>query len=322
MWCVFERQGFDGIATLLMIATDVEGIFRVSGSAKRIKELQSLFDSPPTYGKTLDWDGFNVHDAANVFRRYINHLPEPIIPHDYYFAFRKPLEAENRDNEETIRTYQRLIGDLPKLNGQLLLYILDLLAVFAENSTANLMPATNLAAIFQPGLISHPDHDMNPQEYKVSQEVLIFLIEHQDRFLPIQAVRRDPRERSPLRAQPTKQGSAPPAKYSGTHLAADVPPPHEIKIPRRRTTPRGRTDASTFLPGKVLRRHRSSRTPQSPRLGVDEVEPRRVSEGNEPSSPIGEEDEEPTVDTIPRRNTAPRQLVRDNSYEEGREDGN
>jgi hypothetical protein len=72
-------------------ATDVEGIFRVSGSAKRIKELQSIFDSPPTYGKTLDWDGFNVHDGANVFRRYINHLPEPIIPYDYYFAFRKPL---------------------------------------------------------------------------------------------------------------------------------------------------------------------------------------------------------------------------------------
>jgi len=63
----------------------------VSGSAKRIKELQSIFDSPPTYGKSLDWDGFNVHDAANVFRRYINHLPEPIIPYDYYFAFRKPL---------------------------------------------------------------------------------------------------------------------------------------------------------------------------------------------------------------------------------------
>ena len=63
----------------------------MSGSAKRIKELQALFDSPPGYGKQLDWDGFNVHDAANVFRRYINHLPEPIVPFDYYFAFRKPL---------------------------------------------------------------------------------------------------------------------------------------------------------------------------------------------------------------------------------------
>jgi len=55
------------------------------------------------------------------------------------------------------------------------LYILDLLAVFAENSIQNLMPASNLAAIFQPGLLSHPDHDMNPQEYKVSQEALEFL---------------------------------------------------------------------------------------------------------------------------------------------------
>jgi hypothetical protein len=219
--------------------------------------------------------------------------------------------------EETIKTYQKLIGELPKLNGQLLLYILDLLAVFAENSTANLMPAANLAAIFQPGLISHPDHDMDPQEYKVSQEVLIFLIEHQDRFLPDQAVRRDP-----LLARPAAKPSAPPAKYTGTRLSTTAPLPQEIKIPRRRTTPR-RTEASPiFLPGKVLRRHRSSRTPQSPKLVVDDTEPRRVSEGNEPSSPIGEEDEGPSItEGISRRQSSPRRLVRSASFEAGRDDG-
>jgi RhoGAP domain len=218
--------------------------------------------------------------------------------------------------EETIKTYQKLIGELPKLNGQLLLYILDLLAVFAENSTANLMPATNLAAIFQPGLISHPDHDMDPQEYKVSQEVLIFLIEHQDRFLPNQAVRRDP-----LLSKPAVK-PAPPAKYSGTHLSTSAPLPQEIKIPRRRTTPR-RTEASPiFMSGKVLRRHRSSRTPQSPKLVVDDTEPRRVSEGNEPSSPIGEEDEgPPTTDSKSRRKSSPQRLVRSASFEAGRDDG-
>ena len=92
MWSLLEGKRFALPQEIrLTIATDVEGIFRVSGSAKRIKELQTIFDSPPTYGKTLDWDGYNVHDAANVFRRYINHLPESIIPHEYYFAFRKPL---------------------------------------------------------------------------------------------------------------------------------------------------------------------------------------------------------------------------------------
>lgn len=45
------------------------------------------------------------------------------------------------------------------------------------------MTAENLSAIFQPGLINHPSHDMSPEEYATSQEVLVFLINHQDNFL-------------------------------------------------------------------------------------------------------------------------------------------
>jgi hypothetical protein len=45
------------------------------------------------------------------------------------------------------------------------------------------MTAANLAAIFQPGIISHPSHDMAPSEYRLSQDVLIYLIENQDNFL-------------------------------------------------------------------------------------------------------------------------------------------
>ena len=80
-------------------------------------------------------------------------------------------------------TYQRLITELPPLNRQLLLYILDLLAVFSSKSDLNRMTAANLAAIFQPGIISHPNHDMAPSEYRLSQDVLIYLIENQDNFL-------------------------------------------------------------------------------------------------------------------------------------------
>lgn len=45
------------------------------------------------------------------------------------------------------------------------------------------MTSPNLAAIFQPGMLSHPLHDMSPREYRLSQDVLIFLIENQDSFL-------------------------------------------------------------------------------------------------------------------------------------------
>ncbi|KPI43191.1 Rho-GTPase-activating protein 5 [Cyphellophora attinorum] len=180
-------------------ATDVEGIFRLSGSAKRIKDLQTAFNSPDRYGKGLDWTGYTVHDAANILRRYLNQLPEPIVPLDFYERFRDPLRPyatkSTGDNEAqpidmtieqhgaAVVAYQKLITELPPLSRQLLLYILDLLAVFASKSDMNRMNAANLAAIFQPGIISHPQHDMAPTEYRLSQDVLIFLIENQDNFL-------------------------------------------------------------------------------------------------------------------------------------------
>lgn len=181
-----------------IIATNVEGIFRLSGSEKRIKELRTIFDSPDRYGKGLDWAGYTVHDAANVLRRYLNQLPEPIVPLALYHQFREPLRghtmqavgdsegtqlADHFDIGKAIATYQQLITELPPLNRQLLLYILDLLAVFASKSDENRMNSQNLAAIFQPGMLSHPDHDMAPPEYRLSQDVLIFLIENQDHFL-------------------------------------------------------------------------------------------------------------------------------------------
>ncbi|KAI0180143.1 RhoGAP-domain-containing protein [Hypoxylon sp. FL1284] len=179
-------------------ATGIEGIFRLSGSEKRIKELKTQFNSPDRYGKGLVWDGYTVHDAANVFRRYLNDLPEPVVPLDLYERFRDPLRGhtkqavgdtegsqlvDNFDEADAIVKYQQLITELPPLNRQLLLYILDLLAVFAAKAEENRMTAQNLAAIFQPGMLSHPQHAMAPEEYRLNQCVIIFLIENQDHFL-------------------------------------------------------------------------------------------------------------------------------------------
>lgn len=179
-------------------ATEVEGIFRLSGSEKRIKELKLAFDSPDRYGKGLVWDGYTVHDAANLLRRYLNDLPEPVVPLELYEKFRGPLRGhtkqavgdiegtqlvDNFNEAEAIDKYQGLIKILPPLNRQLLLYILDLLAVFAAKADENRMTAQNLAAIFQPGMLSHPNHAMAPEEYRLNQCVIIFLIENQDHFL-------------------------------------------------------------------------------------------------------------------------------------------
>lgn len=111
---------------------------------------------------------------------------DPLRSHQVQAVGDKDAQAQETggfDPEAAIRTYQQLIKDLPPLNRQLLLYILDLLAVFASKADINRMNAENLAAIFQPGLLSHPLHDMKPQEYLLSQNVLVFLINNQDSFI-------------------------------------------------------------------------------------------------------------------------------------------
>lgn len=321
-------------------ATKTEGIFRVSGSARRIKELQAILTDPKqNFGKDLDWTPYTVHDAANILRRYLNHLPEPIIPLRFYEKFRNPLfkypsviehlqggnaisattppssaaispliktvedatagvgtapiplipsavspletskspqlihselptveetidepiientstsssqvideksqtsktgeptvaptvtsevgkesktdttfssnseviamtddfvnskeetklpfkvspnlsaksveeSTLKRETQLAIKDYCELIDQLPILNQQLLLYILDLLYTFSKESEYNLMPAVNLASIFQPSILSHPNHNMSPQQYHLSRAVTQFLIEN------------------------------------------------------------------------------------------------------------------------------------------------
>jgi hypothetical protein len=76
------------------IATEVTGIFRVNGSARRMRELQAAFETPPRvrfaiiqcfdpclarsqYGKSMDWskETYTTHDVASVFRRYLTQMP-------------------------------------------------------------------------------------------------------------------------------------------------------------------------------------------------------------------------------------------------------
>lgn len=74
-----------------------------------MKELQDIFDRPPSYGKDVVWGPWSVHDAANVLRRYLNQLPvrlcsdavsatmlirffqEPVVPAELYEDFRNAL---------------------------------------------------------------------------------------------------------------------------------------------------------------------------------------------------------------------------------------
>ena len=83
--------------------------------------------------------------------------------------------------EERIQAFQHLIQHLPIPHQHLLLYLLDLLSLFASNAVETKMDAASLAIVFAPGILSHPQHH-SPVQYRISQRVLEFLIEFQALF--------------------------------------------------------------------------------------------------------------------------------------------
>jgi GTPase-activating protein SAC7 len=156
-----------------------------------------VFDSgipPNRYGKGLNWTGYTAHDAAGTLLRYLKTLPEPVIPWSEYAAFTAPLrltwipgvfpyEMSMEDHRVAVVAYQRCIVAMASLNRQLLLYLLDLLAVFASKADLNQMTPARLVAHFQPGLLAKPPAEMTVEDHEVAALVMVFLIENQDNFL-------------------------------------------------------------------------------------------------------------------------------------------
>lgn len=89
-----------------------------------------------------------------------------------------------RDIKAAIKEYEVLFTQLSDDSKQLSIYLLDLLSLFSQQSDQNLMTARNLASIFQPSILSHPDHDMDPKEYELSRLVVEFLIDYSYKLLP------------------------------------------------------------------------------------------------------------------------------------------
>ncbi|KAF4624776.1 hypothetical protein G7Y89_g13393 [Cudoniella acicularis] len=178
--------------------TTSEDIFARNGSAVRVHELEMRFDTPgpdQNYGRKLDWTGYSVYEAATCLLRYLKRLPEPVIPYEFYDKCTSILGPTVYENDEgydrnafsidvAISTLQQHIAEFPPLNRQLLLYLLDAIAVFIEKSNTNKMTSARMVAAFQPSLLAREASvGMSVLDHVRAADTLVFMIENQDHFL-------------------------------------------------------------------------------------------------------------------------------------------
>ncbi|KAI8910377.1 Rho GTPase activation protein [Gorgonomyces haynaldii] len=153
------------------------GVFRVSGSDKRINSLISKFDAGPEYGKSISFEGYNVFDVADCLKKYFRTLPEPLLTtHLYPFWLHIPDEAQKA------KSLQLLCFLLPKAHLISFEYLISLLK-FTSTFEKNQMDMSNLSKIFAPSIMwPKAPQVQSKQDYEQSALLIELFAKHSQKL--------------------------------------------------------------------------------------------------------------------------------------------
>ncbi|TPX61151.1 hypothetical protein PhCBS80983_g01263 [Powellomyces hirtus] len=163
---------------------DTTGLFRVNGSERRMNQLAVLFDTPPTYGLGVSFEGNNVYDVAGFVKRYLRIIPEPVLTTELYPSFLRCLDVP-AEGGTRIRAFRLLLMLLPPAHLVLLETILELMVDIVAHSEANQMTAHSLARIISPNILRPRESTAKKQgleEYERGSYVMEYLIDNWQHF--------------------------------------------------------------------------------------------------------------------------------------------
>eukprot|EP00002_Diphylleia_rotans_P023561 TRINITY_DN4639_c0_g1_i4.p1 TRINITY_DN4639_c0_g1~~TRINITY_DN4639_c0_g1_i4.p1 ORF type:complete len:570 (+),score=124.11 TRINITY_DN4639_c0_g1_i4:71-1780(+) len=139
----------DAVAYLEKNAMDIEGIFRISGSASEVQSWKEKYNT----GYRLDLSKVvDPNSISGVLKLYLRELSEPIIPYDLYEEFIAATDTEDMKDK-----ILQMISHLPQSNQSVLHVVIGLLHVVSKNSAVNKMSSGNLAVVFGPNLLRPKD---------------------------------------------------------------------------------------------------------------------------------------------------------------------
>ncbi|KAL6047437.1 Rho GTPase activating protein 24 [Balamuthia mandrillaris] len=122
------------------------GLFRVNGSATRVKEICQSIDS----GHDINWanEATDPHLLASILKYWLRTMPEPLIPWDLYHECMASTEAP-----QPFEVIRGVIARMPPLHRFALHHILVLLFEVASSRRRNLMNVDNLGLLVGPNLL-------------------------------------------------------------------------------------------------------------------------------------------------------------------------
>ncbi|KAL8699343.1 MAG: hypothetical protein Q9201_006055 [Fulgogasparrea decipioides] len=136
-----------------LFGLDVEGIYRLSGSAMHVSKLRAIFDNDSSQVDFRNPESFyhDVNSVAGLLKQFFRDLPNPLLTHEHFQEF---IEAAHIDDDVVRRdSLHAIVNSLPDPNYATLRALTLHLHRVQEHSGANRMNAGNLAICFGPTLM-------------------------------------------------------------------------------------------------------------------------------------------------------------------------
>lgn len=155
-----------------------------------VRDLKDRFDE----GELVDLykDDLDVHSVASLLKQYFRELPESIIPFASYQEFMNiAMRFQGSSKLDEVEELRNAMAALPQDNYNVLKFLCSFLDLVAQKTDVNKMSAENLARVFGPNIIRHPQMDDNPEVFMlttadISEQLAYMLINYHDKIFTIE----------------------------------------------------------------------------------------------------------------------------------------
>ncbi|XP_075558631.1 uncharacterized protein LOC142590420 [Dermacentor variabilis] len=172
-------------ACLLASGMDEEGLFRITGSASKIKKLKSAFNAGFADMSEFERD---PHTVASVLKLYLRELPEPLMTFALYEEWMKAASVP--DASARLQALWQVVNNLPQANHDNLRYVVKFLARLVGHREQNKMSSQNIAIVIAPNLV-WPKEENQSQHMGVNMgianmhsSIVDTLVNYADWFFP------------------------------------------------------------------------------------------------------------------------------------------
>ncbi|KAM9273640.1 LOW QUALITY PROTEIN: protein FAM13C, partial [Morus bassanus] len=165
------------------------GIFRISGSVNKIKELKQKYNQGEKVDLINDGD---VDSVASLPKLFLKELPVAAFPDNICFGLLKtfrgiiyiitflPPPPNKIHTTECIENLRQLLSCLPKAHQNFLWFLSTFLLKVATYSAVNFMTLENLAIVYGPALFRIPVSALACEEQRLYDGLLLYLLQHHE----------------------------------------------------------------------------------------------------------------------------------------------